>query len=109
MRELPSLLARWHEWRSGFSHERKFERVAVPDTETDDEERLERMLLASVEEEIARMPREHQIALQHVARCEFLASCAVRNPRLPTGASLEKLVNEAKARLWHRLNYLGLI
>lgn len=109
MSDLGPILASWHEWRAAYSCERKLARLSAPASDLDDDERLERMLLASIEEEIARLPRDMQLALQHAARAEYLSTCAVRNPRLPTGEALAELTERAKSRLWHRLIYLGLL
>lgn len=109
MRELPDILARWHDWRVGYSHERKLARVAVSDMDEEDDERLDRMLMASVEEEIARLPRDMQLALAHVARATSLGYEVFCSPRLPRGHQLAQLVNDSQRRLWQRLTYLGLI
>lgn len=110
MRELPSILSRWHDWRAGFSHERKFARVAqLADSDEEEDERLERMLMASIDEEVARLPQAQQLALQHTARAQSLGLDVFTNPRLPAGPRLDRLLEEAQRNLWKRLTYLGLI
>lgn len=109
MRELPDILARWHDWRAGFSHERKLARVAVSDPDEEDDDRLERMLMASIDEEVNRLPQKMQLALAHVGRNTSLGYEVFHSPRLPEGEALTQLVGDAQRRLWHRLTYLGLL
>lgn len=82
MHELGSLLGRWHQWRRAYSVERGYARVPLtpPDADSDDE--LEMLLMMAVEREVAQMPQEHQLAVQHVARAECMGVEVMFNPRL---------------------------
>ncbi len=110
MSELGSLLGRWHQWRRGFSHERKLERVspfAYEDTD-DAEWQLERLLMAAVDEEVQRLPKDLQLALQHVARAECMGVEVVFNPHL-AGKDLDALVDRAMRELQRRLIASGVL
>jgi hypothetical protein len=111
MSEMGSLLGRWHQWRAGYSTERKHARAPAlwaPDGD-DLEESLERLQLASVEQEIERLPQQTQQALQHVARMECMGVEVVFNPRLPRGPALDQLCERAVRDLERRLLALGLL
>lgn len=109
MSQIGSLLGRWHQWRKGYSHERKHARVALLDGPHDDEEIIERLTMANIEEEIERLPQEMQLALAHVARAECLGVEVIFSPRLPQGAALDSLCERAVAELERRLLHLGLL
>lgn len=110
MSQMGSLLGRWHQWRRGYSVERKHARVTLPAAvHDDDEELLERLTMVNVEEEIERLPQQMQLALAHVARAECLGVEVVFSPRLPKGAELDSLCEQAVAELERRLLHLGLL
>lgn len=109
MSQMGSLLGRWHQWRRGYSTERKFARVALLSSPYDDEDTLERLVMANIEEEIERLPQEMRLALQHVARAECMGVEVIFSPRLPTGAALDSLCERAVDELERRLLHLGLL
>lgn len=81
-----TLLARWHQWRSHYSHERGFARVryaAALAEGGDDYADLEAMEMRSMEDSIAMLPVLQQLALQHVARTECLGVEVIKLNRLP--------------------------
>lgn len=94
-----------------YSHERKFARASLlhgaPDDDLD--EQLERLTMSHIDEEIARMPREVQLALQHVARAECMGVEVMFSPRLPRGPALDRICVRAVRELERRLLHLGLI
>jgi len=105
-----SLLGRWHQWRRGYTPERKLQRVALLSNPTsDDEDTLEHLMMVHIEQEIERLPLKMQLALQHVARAECLGVEVMFNPRLPTGPELDSLCAQACAELERRLLHLGLL
>ena len=107
---LGSLLGRWHQWRRGYSHEKKLARVALLSAPTDDDEdTLERLTMVHIEQEIERMPQELQLALQHVARAECMGVEVMFSPRLPKGPALDSLCEKAVTELERRLLHLGLL
>lgn len=111
MRELGSLLGRWHQWRRAYSHERKYARGATPVTagEHDDDD-FEAMLMQAMECEIEGMTQQHQLALQFVARAECLGVECIMNQRLPSDrAERESLCQEALRDLHRRLLRIGIL
>lgn len=109
MSQMGSLLGRWHQWRRGYSVERKHARVALLNSPYDDEDTLERLVMANIEDEIGRMPTEMQLALAHVARAECMGVEVMFSPRLPRGDALDSLCERAVDELERRLLHLGLL
>jgi hypothetical protein len=107
--DIASLLAQWHEWRRGYSVERKHARVALAHSPDDEEETLNRLFLGHVESEIERLPADMRLALQHVARTQSNGVEVVFNPRLPKGAALDALCERSVSELRRRLLHLGLL
>lgn len=103
-----SLLGRWHQWRGAFSHERGYAR-AVYASPVDDEDELERLTMAAIEAEIANLPREDQLALQHVARAECMGVEVLFNPRLGNAATRTTAIERALTRIEKRLLQLGVL
>jgi hypothetical protein len=106
---LGSLLGRWHQWRRGYSTERGYARVGWLTDERDQEDELERLTMLALEEHIDHMPRDLQLALQHVARAECLGVEVIMNPRLGERATREALVQRAMADLERRLLQAGVV
>jgi hypothetical protein len=114
MHDLGTLLGRWHQWRGHYSHERGFAQVrgvAVASSgDDDDDAELEAMQMRSLEAEIAKLPPELQLALQHVARAECLGVEVVMLNRLPHNkAARDALCARAMQILERRLIALGLM
>lgn len=111
MAELGSLLGRWHQWRKGYSHERKFARApALLTAGEHDDDDFEAMLMQAIECEIEAMSTQHQLALQHVARAECLGVEIIMNQRLPSDrAERESLCQQALRDLNRRLLRIGLL
>ncbi len=106
---LGSLLGRWHQWRRGYSHERGYSRPLGFNTPVSDDE-LECMLMASIEDEVSLMPRELQLAVQHVARAECLGVEVFHNPHLPISKDAQaSLVERAMDELERRLERMGVL
>lgn len=108
---LSSLLGRWHQWRSHYSHERGFSRVrfmALADGDQDEE--FEQMEMRGLEESISELPQLQQLALQHMARAECLGVEVIHLNRLPRDpGELDKLCGEALAALSKKLLAAGLL
>lgn len=111
MRELGSMLGRWHQWRAGYSTERQYARAQVMHGgAAHDDDDFERMLMEAIESEIEHLSPQHQVALQHVARAECLGVEVIVSPRLPPNrARREALCIEAMRSLHKRLLALGLV
>lgn len=111
MSEIGSLLGRWHQWRKGYSHERKFARgIVLASAGEHDDDDFETMLMQAVECEIEALSAQHQLALQHVARAECLGVEVIMNQRLPSDrAERESLCQEALKALHKRLLHLGML
>lgn len=110
MSQIGSLLGRWHQWRAGYSTERKFARVALlHGIDDEDDGGLERLTMASIEDAFEQMPPELRLALQHVARSECLGVEVIMSNRLPTGPALDTLCAQAVRELERRLAHMGLI
>jgi hypothetical protein len=108
--ELGSLLGRWHQWRGHYSHERGFSQVRVSAGHDHDDDELETMLMRAMEEEIGKMPKDLQLALQHVARAECLGVEVVMLNRLPTNKEArDSLCTRAARALEMRMVALGLM
>lgn len=107
MSPMGSLLGRWHQWRSGYPMERKYARAALLHAE-DDEAVLDRLTMENIEAEIDRMPKDMQLALQHVARRECLGVEVMFNPHLNT-PDLQALCDRAVKELERRLLRGGLL
>ena len=110
---LGSLLGRWHQWRRRFTTERRLARPTI-DLRSDGadaaEYEWESQLMATLEAEIERLPRDMQLALQHLARAECMGVEVFVNPHLPANRiSHERLVQRAARELAHRLEWLGLM
>lgn len=109
-RELQSLLGRWHQWRRMWTHERGYARMAYEYASTgDDDEALERLVMQSVDEQVSAMPRELQLALQHVGRAECLGVEVMHHPMLANVQAREALVQRAMRELHGRLLHAGVI
>lgn len=108
---LGSLLGRWHQWRSHYSHERGYSRVrfqAYADGDDDDE--FEQQEMRSLEDAITELPQLQQLALQHAARAECLGVEVVMLNRLPRNRTeLELLTLQATQALTRKLVALGLL
>lgn len=112
MSDIGSLLGRWHQWRSNYTPERKFARAALLHGVADDpldEDAFENRTMATIEAEIANMPREVQLALQHVARAECLGVEVMFSPRLPRGPALDHICVRAVRELERRLLRAGVL
>ena len=108
--ELGSLLGRWHQWRAGYSHERGFAQVRLPAWHDEEEEDWEARAMLTLEEEIAKLPQELQLALQHVARSECLGVEVIMLNRLPQNkAARDALCVRAVRALEKRMLALGLL
>ncbi len=110
MHELGSLLGRWHQWRRAYSVERGYARAALPARDADAEDDLELLLMMAVEREVAQMPQEQQLAVQHVARAECMGVEVMFNPRLFADKKRgESIVQHAIEALNKRLLRSGVI
>lgn len=111
MSEISSVLGRWHQWQRTYSPERKYARAALLQGAPDDdgEDRLERLTMAHIDEEIARMPQQVQLALRHVAAAECMGVEVMFSPRLPRGPALDLICVRAVRELERRLLHLGLL
>lgn len=109
--DLGSLLGRWHQWRSHYSHERGYARVkAYALSHGDDDEELEQLEMRSLEEAISELPQLHQLALQHRARSECLGVEVIMLNRLPRDRTeLEFLMLQAEQILLRKLVARGMI
>jgi hypothetical protein len=108
--ELGSLLGRWHQWRHHWSHERAYARARLFATGgVADDEDFERLMMAAVETEILAMPREFQLALQHVARAECLGAEVITVDALRNKGTRETLVEMAIRALEKRLIAAGVL
>jgi hypothetical protein len=111
MSDMGSLLGRWHQWRAGYSHERRYARTSALVAEgMHDEEDFEHMLMETLEAEIGRLSPQHQLALQHVARSECLGVECILSPRLPENkGQRQRLCSEAQATLRRQLLAAGFL
>jgi hypothetical protein len=111
--ELGSLLGRWHQWRRHYSHERGYAYARMPawaDAADGDEDRaFERMQMEAIEREVNALPRELQLALQHVARAECLGVEVLMHPAMVSMAVRESLVARAMVELTKRLLQAGVM
>jgi hypothetical protein len=110
--ELGSLLGRWHQWRRGYTHERKFARAALLQGAPDDEateDQLERLTMQHLSDEIEHMPPDMRLAIEHAARAECMGVEVMFSPRLPKGHALDVLVNRSLRELERRLVHMGVI
>jgi hypothetical protein len=108
--QLASLLSRWHQWRRAYSHERGYARSSLLlRTAADEEDELERMAMQSIDEAIATLTSDEQIALQHVARAECLGVDVFMNPRLGSQQHRQALVGRAVSALERRLLTCGVL
>jgi hypothetical protein len=103
-----SLLGRWHQWRRAYSHERGFVRAQFAFA-GDDEDELEALTMRLIEDEIAALPRDEQLALQHVARAECMGVEVIFNPRLGSHAQREAVIERALSGIARRLLRLGIL
>jgi hypothetical protein len=107
---LGSMLARWHQWRSHYSHERGLSRIQFDNSGREPEDEYEQLLMKSIETEILKLPRDEQLALQHIARAECLGVEVFFNMRMMQDRVLrEILTTRAMANLQRRLLHLGFI
>jgi hypothetical protein len=108
--ELGSLLGRWHQWRHHYSHERGYARTLLwADGGDDDDYAFERMQMESIEREVNALPRELQLAIQHVARAECLGVEVLMHPSMVNKAARESLVARAMVELTKRLLQAGVM
>lgn len=104
------MLGRWHQWRRHFSHERGYARQTVycaPTVYDDDD--FEQMMMEAVEREIADLPRDLQLAIQHVARAECLGVEVIKVAALAHRETRESLVSQALGILQRRLVAAGVL
>jgi hypothetical protein len=107
---LGTLLGHWHQWRRGYSHERGYTRQCLDfGASTGDDDDLELAQLRAIEEAVSTMPREEQIALQHVARAECLGVEVMFSPLLLNREHRELLVARALETLRRRLLQAGVL
>lgn len=108
--QLGSLLGRWHQWRRAYSHERGLTRQCLDFGDSGDEDELELLQMRAIEEAIASMSRDHQLALQHVARAECMGVEVVFNPHLQLSRQhRETLIARAMQELERRLLHVGVL
>lgn len=108
--ELGSLLGRWHQWRFHWSHERAYARARLfASGGVQDDDDFERLLMAAIEKEITEMPRDFQLALQHVARAECLGVEVITINALQHRETRESLVAMAIRALEKRLIAAGVL
>lgn len=108
--ELGSLLGRWHQWRHRWSHERAYARAKLfASSGVADDEDFERLVMSAIETEILAMPREFQLALQHVARAECLGAEVITVNALNHKETRESLVSLAVRALEKRLIAAGVL
>ena len=111
---LGGLLARWHQWRGQYALARSYRGYRVrgvygADSE-ESEEALERLTMRAVEAEIADMPRDMQLALQHAARAQALGVMVFASPALPANPEQRSaLVTKSLAELQRRLLRAGVL
>ena len=106
---LHSLLGRWHQWRRAYSHERGFVRAQFAIGAEDDENELEELTMRLIEDEIAALPRDEQLALQHVARAECMGVEVIFNPRLGSLLQREAVIERALSGIERKLLRLGVL
>jgi hypothetical protein len=108
--QLGSLLGRWHQWRRAYSHERGLTRSCLDFGDSGDDDELELLQMHAIEEAISTMPRDQQLALQHVARAECLGVEVVFNPHLMADRTMrEMLIRIALQELERRLLHMGVL
>lgn len=107
---IAQMLARWHGWRRAYSHERGLVKVqAYAHDHDDDDDRLEAMQMQALEQVIESMPPDWRLALQHVARAEFLGAEVIMSMRLGDATSRERLISNALRELEARLRRESLL
>lgn len=104
-----SLLGRWHQWRRAYTHERGFASAEHARAAHDMEDDLEALLMNAIEAEIEGLPREDQLALQHVARAECMGVEVLFNPRLGNAATRSTAIERALIRIEKRLLHIGVL
>lgn len=108
--ELGSILARWHHWRMGYSHERRTSRAALfRSSAAMDDDDFEGLLMRAVEDEIDAMPADMQRALQHVARAHCLGVEVIGSALTMDREKREAMCVEAVSTLRRRLTRAGLL
>lgn len=108
--ELASLLARWHQWRQVFNTQRGYARarlLAAPDAFDDDD--FEQMVMNAVEDAVSGLPRDLQLALQHVARAECLGVEVLTVRALQSHERRHTLIAQAVEALRNRLGAAGVL
>lgn len=110
MDELASILARWHQWRHRFNTARGYAqaRLFVASGEFDDDD-FEQMVMGAVEDAISTMPRDLQLALQHVARAECLGVEVLTVRALQGHERRHTLIAQAVEVLRNRLRAAGVL
>ena len=112
MENVGVLLGRWHQFRSRYRTERGYSsvRYAQQATSSDDDDELDYLTMRNLEDVISTMTRQHQLALQHVARAECLGVEVIFLNALPRDrAELDALCTAAVRELERRLARAGLI
>lgn len=112
MSEIGSLLGRWHQWRARYRAERGYSTVRFGQRaeHTDEDEEFEHIVMTSMEDTISGMSREHQIALQHLARAECLGVEVIFLNSLPSNRDArDSLCLQALRELERRLVRSGII
>lgn len=108
--ELASLLARWHHWRAHAAASRGYAkaRLLVAPSAMDDDD-FEQMLMRAVEDAVSGLGREHQLAIQHIARAECLGVEVLTVRALLNPDRRETLIAQALERLRRTLRNAGVI
>lgn len=78
--QLRELLAHWHGWRCGWSHERGYARVSMWASDGPDDE-LEQLQLDAFERVFNSLPADERTVIAHMARQEFLGVQVFRPTR----------------------------
>lgn len=108
--ELASLLSRWHHWRAqaravrGYATARLFQ----PSGAMDDDD-FEQLLMRAMEDAISELSRDHQLAIQHVARAECLGVEVLTVRALLNPNRRETVIAQALERLRDALTRAGVI
>jgi len=107
-RRVLSMLGRWHQWRRAYSVERGFARPSYAYADHDEDE-LERLTMRTIDAEIAVLPRDWQLALQHVARAECMGVEVLFSPRLADDVKRRNAIEHALSMIEKRLLQAGVI
>lgn len=108
--ELASLLGRWHQWRQRFNAERGYSRPRLFSAAgAFDDEDFEQLMMTAVEDAVLALPRELQLAIQHVARAECLGVEVLTVRALLNTDRRHTLVAQAVEALRRRLDAAGVL